>query len=89
MKNMSRNITLLCPICGNSQFESLDEKNEEFGDASDQARYKCSDCGSIFTKEQLMEENSEKINIAIDEMKDDVLNEFEKELKKALKKWGK
>ena len=87
MKDLSRNITLLCPICGNSQFVSLDDRIDEFGDALDQAQYKCSDCGSIFTKEQLLEENSEKIDIAIGEIKNDALKEFDKELKKAFKKW--
>ena len=89
MKDLSRNITLLCPVCGTSQFESLNEGSEAFGDASDQAQYKCSDCGSIFTKEQLLEENSEKIDIAINEIKDDALKELDKELKKAFKKWRK
>lgn len=89
MKDLSRNITLLCPVCGNSQFESLNEESEAFGDAPDQAQYKCSDCGSIFTKEQLLEENSEKIDIAINEIKDDALKELDKELKKAFKKWRK
>lgn len=25
MKNLDRKVTLLCPLCGNDQFESLDE----------------------------------------------------------------
>ena len=29
MKNLDRKVTLLCPLCGNDQFESLDEEFEE------------------------------------------------------------
>ncbi len=89
MKDLSRNVILLCPVCGNSQFESLDDKNDEYGDVSNLMQYKCSDCGSLLTKEQLLEENSEKIDIAISEIKNDALKEFDKELKTALKKWRK
>ena len=29
MKNLDRKVTLLCPLCGNNQFESLDEEFED------------------------------------------------------------
>ena len=35
MKNLDRKVTLLCPLCGNDQFESLDEEFEDLLHASD------------------------------------------------------
>ena len=32
MKNLDRKVTLLCPLCGNDQFESMDEEFEDRGD---------------------------------------------------------
>ena len=29
MKNLDRKVTLLCPLCGNDQFSSLDEEFED------------------------------------------------------------
>ena len=46
MKNLDRKVTLLCPLCGNDQFESLDEEFEDLLHASDDVRVRCSDCGS-------------------------------------------
>ena len=80
MKDLSRQVTMLCPICGNDQFESLDEEFEDLSDAPDEVRLKCSDCGSVFTKEELMRENAEKIDIAVDAMVKDAKKEIEKEL---------
>ena len=34
MKNLDRKVTLLCPLCGNDQFESLDEEFEDLLHAS-------------------------------------------------------
>ena len=87
MKDMSRSISMLCPVCGNDQFESLDAEYQELNETPDETLLRCADCGSTFTKEELIKENSEKINIAVEEMKKDVAKEIEKELKKALKKW--
>ena len=43
MKDYNRTITLLCPLCGNDQFEPLDVKDGEELDAPDTIRFKCSD----------------------------------------------
>ena len=45
MKNLDRNVTLLCPLCCNDQFLSLDEEFEDLLHAGDDARVRCSDCG--------------------------------------------
>ena len=38
MKNLDRKVTLLCPLCGNDQFESLDEEFEDLLHATDDVR---------------------------------------------------
>ena len=37
MKNLDRKVTLLCPLCGNDQFLSLDEEFEDLLHAGDVA----------------------------------------------------
>lgn len=87
MKDLGRKVKLLCPLCGNDMFASLDEDFEDLLHASDDVRLRCSDCGSEYTKRELIDSNSEIISNTIDELKQDAVRELEKELKKAMKKW--
>ncbi len=87
MKDLERKVKLLCPLCGNDQFASLDEEFEDLLHASDDVRLRCSDCGSEYTKRELIDNNAEIIDTAVDELKQDAVKELEKELKKAMKKW--
>lgn len=50
MKDLSRNVTMFCDVCGNDQFSTLDEIKCELSEAPDETRVQCSDCGKIFTK---------------------------------------
>ena len=85
MRDYSRNITLHCPLCGNTQFESLDVPHEEAMDAPDTIRFKCADCQMVYTKAELIESNNESIEDNIKEVKKEVLKDFEKKLKKMFK----
>ena len=87
MKNLDRKVTLLCPLCGNDQFSSLDEEFEDLLHASDDVRVRCSDCGSEYTKRELLDSNAVIIDNAVDELAQDAVKELEKELKKTMKKW--
>ena len=87
MQNLDRKVTLLCPLCGNDQFESLDEGFEDLLHASDDVRVRCSDCGYMYTKHELIESNAAILDNAVDELAEDAVKELEKELKKAMKKW--
>ena len=87
MKDLGRKVKLLCPLCGNDQFASLDEDFEDLLHASDDVRLRCSDCGSVYTKRELIDSNAAIIENAVDELKQDVTKEIEKELKKVMKKW--
>lgn len=87
MKDLERKVKLLCPLCGNDQFASLDKEFEDLLHASDDVRLRCSDCGSEYTKRELIDNNAEIIDTAVDELKQDAVKELEKELKNAMKKW--
>jgi len=83
MKDKEYKVNMLCPVCGNDQFE-IDEANEE--DLKDDSKITCSDCKHVFTRSELIEENKGIINARIDDIKDDFVKDFEKELKKIFKK---
>jgi len=89
MKSYNKQVALLCPVCGNDQFESLDLdiEGDDLIDAVDEIRFRCSDCGAVLTKEELISENREKISIGIGEVEDSIIRDIETELKKELKKW--
>lgn len=86
MKDLSRNVTLFCSVCGNDQFSTLDEEIDDLMEAPDDTKIKCSDCGRVFTKAELIEENQDVINANIEDIKNEEMKEIEKELSKALKK---
>lgn len=54
---------------------------------TDDVRVRCSDCGSEYTKRELLDNNAAIIDNAVDELAQDAIKELEKELKKAMKKW--
>lgn len=85
MKDLSKKISLLCSVCGNSQFMALDCNGEEFLEVP---VYKCSDCGREISREQLIEENQEMIDANLNDIKTEAVNELEKELQKSLGKLG-
>ena len=74
MKDYTRNVSLLCPTCGNDQFEDLGDD-----------KYKCSDCNGIYTKEELIENNQAIIQNHVDEMADDIIKDIAKDLKRIMK----
>ena len=87
MKDLSRNISMICNICGNDLFSTVDTSTFSLDDASDDTLVKCSDCGRIITKAALIEENQEIINANIEDLKEEAFKELDKELKKMFKKW--
>ena len=87
MKDMKMNITLKCSVCANDQFSTVEENIEDLMDAPDETLIKCSDCGRVVTKEELIEENSHIIDANLEDFKKDIFKEVEKDLKKAFKKW--
>ena len=81
----SRNVTLYCPTCGNDQFSCIDSDIDDLLDAPDEAKIQCADCKCIITKAELIEANQEIIEANIEEVKNDIVKDFEKKLKKMFK----
>lgn len=86
MKGLSKNIKLLCPLCGNDQFESLDVSFDDLRDSPDDVQIKCTDCQSVYTKSEIIEENQGLISANIEQFKKEALKELDKKLKKILRK---
>ncbi|MGN7509085.1 ECs_2282 family putative zinc-binding protein [Aeromonas salmonicida] len=71
MKNdYSRQVTLLCPVCGNSQFATISD-----------SRYSCSDCRTEFDKESLISQNTESTDAMLEDIKKELVADFKKILK--------
>lgn len=85
MKDTSKQINLRCSICANDQFSTIDVSFEDLLKAPDETLIECSDCGRIISKEQLIEENRDNIEANINDLKDDVFKEIQKEFKKLFK----
>lgn len=49
MKDIFKNVDLICPLCGNKLLKSLDVDFNDLYDASKEVRLKCAHCGRIFT----------------------------------------
>ncbi len=84
---MEKKINLICPICGNDQFSSLDVPMEELKDGLETNRVQCSDCRRIFTKEELLNENQGRIDNEVEQIKEDITKQLDKEIKKIIRKF--
>lgn len=77
--------SMKCSVCGNDQFSTIDDSIEDMLKAADETEVKCSDCGRVITKEQLIEENSHIIDANIDDFKDEIMKQLQKDFKKMFK----
>lgn len=73
-----RFVSLLCPTCGNSQLETQDDDEEN-------AIIRCPSCNRTMSKEELLRENGENIDANLEEMKEEVMKDLDKELGDMLK----
>ena len=72
----SRQITLTCPTCGASSFETTGESE------GDVAICTCTSCGRSLSKDELIEFNSENLQAHVDEVKKMVVEDITKEFRK-------
>lgn len=85
MQNIEKEITLMCSVCGNDQFITVDEINQDISDVDDDVEIKCTDCGRVVTKGEFLEENSYIIEANIEDYKDEILKQIEKDVNKIFK----
>ncbi|GAA6558630.1 MULTISPECIES: ECs_2282 family putative zinc-binding protein [Klebsiella] len=78
MKNekYDRQITLLCPVCGNSRLERDELTNE----------VNCVSCGKTTNYDQLTEDNGESIDLAVNEVTREVKKDLEKHFDDMIRK---
>jgi Zn ribbon nucleic-acid-binding protein len=75
----NRNVTLVCPTCGGTQFEyekGVDETIEVV---------KCVSCEQELTKDELIRENRENISEHVKEVGKEIVKDAAEALKKAFK----
>jgi len=74
----NRSVTLLCPTCGSRQFSQSDEAVPET------ALITCASCGREITKAELIRENTENIDEHVKEIKEQVVEDLQRQMKKSL-----
>jgi uncharacterized Zn finger protein len=85
MKEMNKQINLICSVCGNDQFSVITDGVDELLNAPDETEVKCSDCGRVTTKAQIIEENHGLIQANVGDFKGEIMDE----IKKNFSKWFK
>lgn len=85
MENMKKNIRMKCSVCGNDQFSVVTEGLEDLNSAPGEAEVKCSDCGRVTTKDQLIEDNEYIIESNIEDLKKEFIKQLNKDIKKRFK----
>jgi len=75
MGTLNRTVGLICPTCGNDQFQYSDTQEEAT----------CADCGLTLRREELIEANGIRIEEAVKEMGADAIKEAVSKLRKSMK----
>jgi transposase-like protein len=79
VEKYKRSVALICPTCGHDQFEHE-------GIFETAQSIKCEECQREFTRDELIETNSENVSEHVDEMKKEIAKDLAKELKDTLRK---
>ena len=68
----NENVQLRCIACGDTQFEYND----------DQSWIKCNRCGRVYNggKDELIELNQETFKVALEDSKDEIVEDFKKDM---------
>lgn len=76
----NRSVVLLCPTCGGTQFEAMSVDDVE------SPLQKCATCDREITRDELIRENSENIEVNLEEVKKQVTEDVTKEVRERLSK---
>ena len=77
MKDLSKRVSLHCPVCGNTMFSKVDESvdNTNLSEALGSTLFKCSDCGNVILKDDLIKANEGIINANVEDMRNEVVKD--------------
>ena len=78
--NYSKDVILLCPICGGDYFQYDETDNE--------SPVTCNNCKQSYTRLELQEMNQNNINQTVQDLTDEVVDDIAKHLNRKLKKLG-
>ncbi len=87
LKNLQEHVSLKCKKCGCVKFEILSDNSVSFDKVEDDVNVKCVNCGRIFTKKQLLEENEREISKGLEKMKDKAKIQIESEFNKMFRRF--
>ncbi len=76
----SRQVTLLCPTCGNDQFA------HNGADAQTSELLTCAGCGLEISKDDLIRANAENVDEHVKEIGKEAVKDLQRELHESLKK---
>lgn len=80
MKNdYDRKIALICPTCATDQLQYDEDLDPTL------RTYKCLDCGRELSHNELLQENSGRIDAAMDELKAEVMDDIKRDFSKLFK----
>lgn len=74
----NKSVSLLCATCGCADFS--------YDTEADTGPITCTSCGRIFTKDELIRENSESIELHTNEIKNQISKDLSDHLRKSIKK---
>lgn len=74
-KDYSRDVELICPICGGNSFE--------FDSECVDCDYTCIGCKKVFTHDEIIESNHGSIDSSIEDVKKEITDDVIKRLKSA------
>jgi hypothetical protein len=75
----SRSLSLLCPTCAGAEFEFDSEEDDTT------RTYHCQGCGLKFSHDEIMTSNSARIDAEVEQIKSEVLDDIQKDLRNAFK----
>ncbi len=81
--NYDRSISLVCATCASDQFAFDTDQPEE------ERSYTCIDCDEVYSYDEIMDSNSERISMVVDEIGKEYLADATKKLNNAFSKFGK
>ncbi len=74
----ARSISMICPTCGSTEFEYHAELED--------GPIRCASCDRMFSREELIRENSVNLEAHVEDIKVDGLKDVERDLRKMLGK---
>lgn len=74
--DLSRSVSMQCSTCGGSEFANDERANS----------IRCSGCGRVYAREELIQENGGRIDAEVDAIKTALIDEIRKDFSKIIKK---